>query len=289
MKEWLEKYPQFPFVAVCSLAVAVCLALLPLTVPTISTPTPEPVITAPDSGSDSSGTANDRPTQGGSTGEVVVLSDYSHAIKVNSEQSREYIERVANALNGVRIEAGGTLSFAEVALTVLAPEEYILATTHIENDLDGLSECSMCQVATGLYIGSLRANLNASERHIHLTPVEYAPIGFDAKVSSDGADLKITNTSERPVTISSELLGDMLSIKISGRALAEGESVELIANALTSDVREDGTTVGGTEAIPGYDTYIIETFRLHYLEGALVETESLALNYYYAPILNETG
>ena len=74
----------------------------------------------------------------------------------------------------------------------------------------------ICQVSTTAYGAMLRAGILPTERYQHSMTVAYAPIGLDAAIFGDTADLKFTNTYEHPITINAYTSGGKATVEFWG-------------------------------------------------------------------------
>jgi len=68
----------------------------------------------------------------------------------------------------------------------------------------------VCKIATSLYNLAVLSNLEIIERHNHSMPVNYVPYGQDATVAYGVKDLKFKNTTDSPILIWSEMIGNRL-------------------------------------------------------------------------------
>ena len=68
----------------------------------------------------------------------------------------------------------------------------------------------VCKIATTLYNLAVLSNLEIIERHNHSMPVNYVPYGQDATVAYGVKDFRFQNTTESPILIWSEMIGNRL-------------------------------------------------------------------------------
>jgi len=78
----------------------------------------------------------------------------------------------------------------------------------------------VCKIATTLYNLAVLSNLEIIERHNHSMPVNYVPYGQDATVSYGVKDLKFKNTTDGPILIWSEMIGNRLYMGFYGKEKA---------------------------------------------------------------------
>ncbi len=164
------------------------------------------------------------------------LGSYKAISQVDDEARATNIALAAEALDGLEIEPGQTLSVNETLGDTLLDERYVEAPV-----LDGASTQrarggGVCQVSTALYIAALESGLEVVERHPHTVVVDYAPIGLDATLSFGQKDLRIKNASPASVFVHAEALGQTVEVKIYGAARVDG--VELDATSRIVDRSE---------------------------------------------------
>jgi len=75
----------------------------------------------------------------------------------------------------------------------------------------------VCKIATTIYNLGVLSNLEIIERHNHSMPVNYVPYGQDATVAYGVKDLRFKNTTEAPILIWSEMIGNRLYMGFYGR------------------------------------------------------------------------
>lgn len=68
----------------------------------------------------------------------------------------------------------------------------------------------VCKIATTLYNLVALSNLEIIERHNHSMPINYVPYGQDATVAYGVKDFRFKNTTESPILIWSEMIGNRL-------------------------------------------------------------------------------
>jgi len=75
----------------------------------------------------------------------------------------------------------------------------------------------VCKIATSLYNLAVLANLEIIERHHHSMPVNYVPYGQDATVAYGIKDLRFRNTTDEPILIWAEMIGNRLYMGFYGK------------------------------------------------------------------------
>ena len=83
----------------------------------------------------------------------------------------------------------------------------------------------VCQVATALYRLALLGGMDISERNAAVYPVDYCDIGQEAAVSDQGLDLKIVDSTDRPMFLTARVYaendGQTMELQLIGLELDE--------------------------------------------------------------------
>lgn len=134
----------------------------------------------------------------------------------NNENRNTNLRIACEALNGIILEPGQTISYNEALGERTADKGYQPAPaysgTRLVNSLGG----GICQVSSTLYLASVYAELTIVERVNHGYPVSYIPLGMDATVNWGSTDLKLCNDSPMPVKIQAEESDGYVRIAILG-------------------------------------------------------------------------
>lgn len=132
------------------------------------------------------------------------------------EQRNTNLRLACQALNGVVLEPGETLSYNATLGQRTLEAGYQAAPAYSGTDLVNTPGGGVCQVSSTLYLCSLYAGLETVERVSHGYPSSYMPIGLDATVSWGSPDLKIRNNGPYPVKIVAENQQDDVRVWIMG-------------------------------------------------------------------------
>ena len=111
----------------------------------------------------------------------------------------------AKALNGLCVEAGGTLSFNEAVGARTQERDYLFAAEPAYGENVSGVGGGVCQVSTALYRAALLAGIDVSERSAAVRPVSYCPMGQEATVSDQGLDLTLHNQTQSKLFISTRV------------------------------------------------------------------------------------
>ena len=160
---------------------------------------------------------------------VVVSLSGSDAAKANAALA-------AGAFNGLRLDAGETLSFNQtVGLRTSGAGYQTAEEPAYGQNVSGIGG-GVCQVSTALYRLALLGGLDIGERNAAVYPVDYCDIGQEAAVSDQGLDLKIVNPTDMPMFLTARVYAD-----------GDGQTMELQLIGLELD--ESYTLASETEMI----------------------------------------
>ena len=106
-----------------------------------------------------------------------------------------------SALNGVRAEAGKSLSFNRIVGSRTADNGYVeAAEPAYGTDVVGVGG-GVCQASTLLYRAALEGGMEIVQRSSAVRPVSYCGMGQEAAVSDQGLDLVIRNQTDTPLFV----------------------------------------------------------------------------------------
>jgi vancomycin resistance protein VanW len=193
----------------------------------------------------------------------------------------------AQALDGVLLEPGGTLSFNQVVGPRTEARGYRPAPEIVrERFVVGIGG-GACQVSSTLYNAALLAGLAVPQRTAHSQPLGYVPPGRDATVYYGLIDLKVRNTRDRPVMVAAAVGQDTLTVAFYGQP-EDFPEVRLALSPLVpvepgpEVVEVDASLPPGErkvveEAHPGYR---VRLYRLYLRSGQQVASEVVSEDYY---------
>ncbi|MGM9604195.1 MAG: VanW family protein [Faecousia sp.] len=133
-----------------------------------------------------------------------------------NEQRNNNLRLACEALNGVVIEPGQTLSYNATLGQRTEEAGYMAAPAYSGTRLINTLGGGICQVSSTLYLCSLYAGMETVERVSHGYPVSYMPVGLDATVSWGTPDLKIKNNSDYPIKIVAEASDEFVRVWLMG-------------------------------------------------------------------------
>lgn len=231
-------------------------------------------------------------SKGGKTSAKAHLISQFVAADDKEEAGRDKNLKIAcSKLDGYEIKPGAVFSFIDVTGPYTTQEGYvngpvILSDTEMGEDIAG----GVCQVATAIYNAGLKGNLEVVERKRHSYPAAYAPVGLDAAINSPDMDLKLKNTSDKPIFIFASAQGAEVTVRLFGEPLPKSEEIKIQSNVIKeitpegeelrfTDELGDGERKVIQEQRTGYETVV---YREHYKDGKLVNKEFISEDTYPA-------
>lgn len=145
----------------------------------------------------------------------------------------------------------------------------------------------ICQVSTTLYNAALLSNLSIIERRNHSLPSSYVSLGRDATISGDVIDLKFINSTDYPIYIYGEVVGNWVKFYVYGKKNEKNIQVRIQTETLnvtepTVEIVEDPTLPEGTEVEErkAHTGYVVKSYKLLYEDGRFVSREILFTDRY---------
>lgn len=206
---------------------------------------------------------------------ATVVAEYRSTSQSDDSGRAQNISLAASALNGCIIAPGETFSFNDLIGDTGTDTRYQVAPVVADSDVLYERGGGICQVSTALYIAALESDMEVVERHAHTVVTDYAPIGLDATIDYGTLDLKLKNTSDHPIGVYAQAVGQAVTVKILGNPLAEGVSIDATSKIISQSGEEKDENKTGEEG-----TYVVESHRVYYQDGNKSSDEYLYKNTY---------
>lgn len=216
-----------------------------------------------------------------------VLAKYTSKITDHDASRLNNVHLAASKINGVIINPGDTFAYLSYVEPITVEGGYktanVYANGKITQDIGG----GVCQVSSALYSAVLYADLEVTKRYAHSLTVGYVPYGQDATVSSGEIDFRFVNNTNEPVKIiaSSDNAGVYITLK--GKKLDPSMTIEIenVTTAVITPetiVTEDLSLAAGAQVVDyaGKTGYIVDTYKLYYKNGELVNKEHITTSRY---------
>lgn len=225
------------------------------------------------------------------TSKYVLLATYS-TISTNTSNGNHNMELALSKINSTVLQPGEVFSYNDKLGDSTTAESGFLPAHIIENGLlvDAYGG-GICQPSSTLYITALYAGMEIVERHCHMMPSSYVPIGLDATVSYGSSDLKFKNSLDHPVYIFGSMSGTKVSTFIFGVLPEEWDKVEVsswceatINKPVNPEYKTDKNLAKNDVQLVngGHNGYKAGALRKYYKNGVEVKSEALLSSSYAA-------
>ncbi len=155
-----------------------------------------------------------------------LLSTFTTDLKGSSENRIYNVKLAVSKLDGFVLDSGAVFSFNDVTLSRTKENGYrespIIEYGKFTMGYGG----GVCQVSTTLYNAVILAGLKIISVSSHSLPVSYVAPSMDAMVSS-ATDFRFFNDTPYPITISSKVTNNRVSVCIFGfKTITDGEEIK---------------------------------------------------------------
>lgn len=215
-----------------------------------------------------------------------VLAVYTTKYNPKELNRTTNVEIAARTIDGVILKPGEIFSL-NASLGPRSKEAgYQSAPIFVNQTLVKGIGGGICQVATTLYNAVLQTKLEIKERWPHSSPIAYAPLGLDATLMGDTADLKFLNTTGAAVYISSIAKEGVLTVTLYGASGENGVSRRIITEKEVVVpplvVKFDQTLPPGESKVvkKGKAGYRVKVYRITETNGQETSREVLSQDYY---------
>ena len=209
----------------------------------------------------------------------------------NNENGNKNMKLALQYCNGTVLQPGETFSFNDtLGDSTNGSRGFVPAGAIVNGKLEDSYGGGICQASTTIYGAVIRANLTIVERHNHMWPSSYVPIGQDAAVDYGSQDFQFRNDTDYPIYLQCSMSGTRLTVTIYGDQSSEYDEIEVTS--------EQTGTLDVPSSIYELDNSLkkgeIETDRaaregqtasaqkIFYKNGTVVKTEDLPDSYYPA-------
>lgn len=194
------------------------------------------------------------------------------------------VRLAAQALRGLRVNSGETLSFNEAVGSRTQESGYLAAPEPAYGadvsgaDVSGVGG-GVCQVSTALYRAALLSCVDVRERHAAARPVAYCDMGQEAAVSDQGLDLVLYNQTDAPLFIDARVYEDDGAVYLEVTLIGEELGKRLRLNSLIDETGTIEEPVYVRDREGQYATYTDERVPVgEALAGYAVSVERVTLD-----------
>ncbi|HML87082.1 MAG TPA: VanW family protein [Methylomusa anaerophila] len=214
-----------------------------------------------------------------------LVSSYTTYFNPADQNRTQNILLAAKSVSDILVRAGEIFSFNNTVGLRLARHGYKEAPVYIDGKLVPDWGGGVCQVSSTLYNAILLADYDIEERTAHFRPPAYVPIGQDATVADNLLDFKFKNNSPHNIYITSEVMGNHLTINIYGKRITDPPQIQIIAADQkvvepNTVIRQDSNLEYGKEIVEdeGEKGLCVTTYRIKKIDGKVVKQELLAID-----------
>ncbi len=246
--------PQIVAVALCSVLVAVCM---------FGGGTALNAAQSPDAGQSQSQSTQDPGTGGASQENASSVLGTSELVSEAGDSARAAnLALAAQAIDGTVVERGGSFSLNDALSAVSARYQQ---TSEQAGADDAKPAPGVNQAASALYIASLKAGLDVTERHAGTAAAGYVSTGLEAVVSPGTADLKIMNALNSSAVVRATAQGQKITVNIVGTPADSSVKYDVVARIVDGNVDSE---------------YTVESYLVSYKDGVKSSEKKLAESVY---------
>lgn len=218
-----------------------------------------------------------------------VICSFSTSLQNSSEQRRTNIKLATKAVDSYVVMPNEIFSFNDVVGVRTESKGYKRAHVILGNQYVDDVGGGICQVSSTLYNAILKTDIEVIERKPHSKKINYVPLGQDATVNYGAIDFKFKNTLEVPIYIRGQVQDNYVAFQI-----YSDTSINLKRYQIESEIEEilkPKDTIKYSRAISkgqrlvekeGKIGYVVNTYRVLYKDGKVVEKKIVAKDIYKA-------
>lgn len=215
------------------------------------------------------------------------LASYSSPHTANNNRTTN-LRLACQAIDGTVLEPGEVFTFNGIVGERTAERGFKEGIVYADG---GASEAEVgggiCQVASTIYMCTLLADMEVTERQPHMYTVTYVPMGMDATIYWGAVDFKFRNTNSTPIMINASVSGGKVHISLIG--IMEHDYTVKMSHEILSTIpyeeveEEDPTAEVGTrvQKWTPYTGYTCWSYKSYYdLSGNFIKKEKCAYSEY---------
>ncbi|MDQ5984121.1 MAG: hypothetical protein RUMPE_01157 [Eubacteriales bacterium SKADARSKE-1] len=161
--------------------------------------------------------------------QIGLISEFITTVSNNYSRNNN-IKMALSFINGTVLTPGETFSFNKIVGNTNLPSRGFVLAPALSNGVSVTAYGGgVCQVASTVYGAAIRANMTIMERYNHSLKSKYVPIGQDATVSYNSADLKFKNLLNGNVYICTYLNGYNVICRFYGTLPRWYDKIEVVS------------------------------------------------------------
>ncbi len=216
------------------------------------------------------------------------IAEFSTGLQTSGAGRLHNVEAAARSIDGMVLPPDGIFDYAKVVEDAEQSYGFREAPVIFGGKLVPGVGGGICQVSSTLYNAAVRAGLDMVERRNHSLPVSYVPLGQDATFAQGYINFRFQNTSGKHLLISAQVADGRLTVKLFGE-LPDNVTYDIesrttdILTAPDKYVANPDLPAGSREIVlQGKPGYIVETYRVKYVDGKPAATTRLSRDTYPA-------
>ncbi|WP_339278951.1 VanW family protein [Paenibacillus sp. FSL W8-1187] len=214
------------------------------------------------------------------------IASFSTDYRTSSQGRAFNVSETARTLDGWEMKPGEVFDYGEIIRITERETGYREAPVILNGQFTRGIGGGICQVSSTLYNAALRAGLEIVERRNHSVPVSYLPKGQDATFAEGVINFRFRNTTGKHLVIRATSGGGQLTIKLFGtmprevRYSVASKTVRTLPAPV--QLRRSGGLAPGQQIVQkkGRTGYIVETYRIKYVDGKEVSRVRLSRDTY---------
>ena len=185
-----------------------------------------------------------------------LLAEYTTSFAEKSLKKANRVHNIklaAERIHGVVVEPGAVFSMNKTIGDRTKGNGYLLAGAIANGTSTTEYGGGVCQVSTTLFNAVLMADLEVVERYHHSWPMQYAPVGRDATISTGIKDFRFRNTTDAPVTITASVdeQAHTVTVRLYGRHSADFAYIEIVSEQIKRLPGKEGERILDESLPPG--------------------------------------
>ncbi len=147
------------------------------------------------------------------------VASYTTSVEDQDQGVKTNLQLACSRLSGYVIQPRGVFSFNDVVGEASAKNGFAFGRVLYREEAVLEPGGGLCQVSTTLFNAFLLAGFNLLERHRHMQPVSYAPVGLDATIKYGKKNLRMKNPFNQKFYIETHLTERSLTILLKSDAM----------------------------------------------------------------------
>jgi vancomycin resistance protein YoaR len=205
------------------------------------------------------------------------IAEFTTSFQTSGSGRSHNVTAAAKALNETLLMPGDIFEYGKIVSKAEKDYGYREAPVIVKGKLVPGIGGGICQVSSTLYNAILMAGLDVVERRNHSLVVHYLPPGLDATFADGYVNFRFRNSTGKQLLIRTVVLDKHMTVKLFGTLpdnvtyRTETEQLKLVEPKITY-VGNPGLTLGQEKRLQkGEPGYIVDTYRVKYVDGLQVE------------------